>query len=291
VAFVMVTHKLAEALELANRIIILRDGRLVIDRRTPLPDLGEVTSILAPGTNMSRLSESTAQSFEPQVLLEFDDVRLGNTGPLNFSLRRGEAVTITGRLGDGLTSVAYLAARKVVPDSGTVRLARGASVAIVPPSREQSGSLGALTVGENLALSSLARRRSRFTRLVDRRREADAVNSSIAALGITPARSYAPMATLSGGNQQKVLFGRALLAETDVIVLGEPTRGVDIGTRQQIYALMRDLKRTGHALLVVASDPHDALAVSDRLFVLGDDGLSAEWRTSDLNNERIVELV
>ena len=113
----------------------------------------------------------------------------------------------------------------------------------------------------------------------------------MSALGVLPGSIQATQHTLSGGNQQKVIFGRALLNKPDLFVLCEPTRGVDIATRQQIYDLMDSLKAQGCGLLVVASDPHDVLAVSDRILVIDDGAVTAAYEAADLTTAALARLV
>ncbi len=290
ISFVMVTHKLAEALALASRVIVLRDGQVVCDRELPLPTLAEVTDLLAPdGIVLDEDAARGARDGEP--MLELRDVRCGGVGPLNLTVYRGEAVAITGRLGSILPTVGYLAAGVIEPDSGSVVLAQGARRAIVTPNREREGNLPELTVRENMTLSSLRRWRSRGVPVLRLTRERAAARDSVASLAVVPNNHQAKQRTLSGGNQQKVMFARALMTESEVYILCEPTRGVDIATRRQIYALMSDMKRRGCAVLVVAADPQDVLAVSDRILVLNDGQIVSESETEHLSTEELARLV
>jgi ribose transport system ATP-binding protein len=292
IAFVMVTHKLDEALAVANRIVVLRDGEKVCDQRVPLPELAEITDLLAPRGARAEAPHIFRANFADDVLLEFRDVEYQQLGPLTFSVRRGEAIAVTGRMGSSLPNLGYLAAGALAPDHGAVWLRPGAHRAIVPPNREREGNLPELTVRENLTIASLRRwRGGRLRRVLRLHAERSAAREMVASLSVLPGSIQATQRTLSGGNQQKVLFGRALLNEPDVLVLCEPTRGVDVGTRRQIYELMESLKARGCGLLIIASDPQDVLAVSNQIFLLDDGTFSADYKASDLSAAALARLV
>jgi ribose transport system ATP-binding protein len=292
IAFVMVTHKLDEALTFANRVVVLRDGLLVCDRRVPLPSLEEITLLLAPHAEQPVRGAAVADEFDADPLLEFRDVRLGGLGPVSFTVHRGEALAITGRMGSSLPTIGYLAAGSIAPDDGLVWVRPGARRTIVPPNREREGSLPELTVRENTTIGSLHRwRQWRFPGVLRLPAERAAATAAVSSLGVIPGSIQATQRTLSGGNQQKVIFSRALLKEPDLFVLCEPTRGVDIATRQQIYHLMAGLKARGCGLLVVASDPHDVLAVSDRILLIDDGAITAAYQAADLTTATLARLV
>lgn len=288
-AFAMITHKLQEALDLATRVVVLRDGLKICDQNIPLPSLEDVTALLAPGRVAIPTVPVDGAEFEPEVVFEMKDVRCGEVGPINVTIRRGECVGITGQTGTALPTVAYLAAGTDAPASGTVTLASGARRAIVPPSREREGTLPHLTVRENVTLGNLgAWLRGPILSLQAERTSATEVTSS---LGVVPADNRAMLGTLSGGNQQKVIFGRAIMSGADVLILCEPTRGVDIATRTQIYDLMQRLKSAGRALFVVASDPQDVLAVSDRVLVMRDGQVESEFDAREVTSTELASLV
>ena len=292
IAFVMVTHRLDEALALANRVVVLRDGELVSDRHVPLPSLEEITALLAPHAERRANRSTSVKEFGADALLEFREVRVGELGPVSFTVHRGEALAITGRMGSSLPTVGYLAAGLLVPESGDMWLRPGVRRAIVPPNREREGNLPDLTIRENVTIGSLRRwRQGRVARVLRLHAERAAATETVSALGVLPRSIQATQHTLSGGNQQKVIFGRALLNEPDVFVLCEPTRGVDIATRRQIYNLMDSLKAQGCGLLVVASDPHDVLAVSDRILVIADGAVTAAYEAADVTTAALARLV
>lgn len=287
IAFVMVTHKLQEALDLATRVVVLRDGLKVCDRTVPLPGLEEVIDLLAPAKAAITSEPLTAGDFDVEVLLEMRGVEHEGVGPVDIAVSRGECVAVTGQAGSALPTLAYLASGRFKPTAGVVRA--GARRAIVPPSREREGTLPNLTVRENFAIGNLFRwLKGPFLSLGDV--AADSVRMS-GSLGVIPANDQVEQGTLSGGNQQKVIFGRVMLSGAEVLILCEPSRGVDVATRQQIYSLMRGLKASGCALLVVATDPQDVLATSDRVLVMRDGRIAAEYDAQNLTSTQLASLV
>jgi ribose transport system ATP-binding protein len=214
-------------------------------------------------------------------------VHFQGLGPINLTLDAGEVIGMSGLPGSGLHDIALLVNGTVKPDRGEVvktrpRLTR----ALVPPHRESQGGFGELSIRENMALSALGRWRSALRLLNPRREELDCAGVS-ADLSIKPASIDTTFDILSGGNKQKAIFGRALLLQPDVYVLCEPTRGVDVGTRSEIYRLIRQLAKGGAAVLVASSDAEDLFSVCDRVALVVDGRLQplrpvAELSTSEL---------
>jgi ribose transport system ATP-binding protein len=289
VCFMMVTHKLEEALSLATRVLILKDGKVVCDQGVPLPDLAEVTRLLSPTVpEQARVSER--QDFASDVMVEFQDATYQGVGPLAFAVRRGECVAITGRGGSDLPAVANLAMGVVRADGGRVIVNRGVRRAIVPAVRETESNLPELSVEWNLTVSSLRSFR-RAGNVLDPRRIRRSAEQFSRQLHVVPGNVDAEQRTLSGGNQQKVIFGRALQSGAEVLVLCEPTRGVDVATRSQLYGLMKELKAQGRALLVLSSDPRDVLAIADTIMVLEDGRIASVMPASGITIEGLSRIV
>jgi ribose transport system ATP-binding protein len=285
----MVTHKLEEALSLATRVLILKDGKVVCDQGVPLPDLAEVTRLLSPTVpEQARVSER--QDFASDVMVEFQDATYQGVGPLAFAVRRGECVAITGRGGSDLPAVANLAMGVVRADGGRVIVNRGVRRAIVPAVRETESNLPELSVEWNLTVSSLRSFR-RAGNVLDPRRIRRSAEQFSRQLHVVPGNVDAEQRTLSGGNQQKVIFGRALQSGAEVLVLCEPTRGVDVATRSQLYGLMKELKAQGRALLVLSSDPRDVLAIADTIMVLEDGRIASVMPASGITIEGLSRIV
>jgi ABC-type sugar transport system ATPase subunit len=217
---------------------------------------------------------------------------------VSFALRRGEVLGLAGLVGAGRTEVARCLAGADAWESGTVLLrgqafrprtpaeaiARG--IAYVPEDRKTQGLILGLAVRENASLASLGR----FSRLGVLRREAEraAVAEQADAVGLSADALERTTSTLSGGNQQKVVLAKWLLANADVLIVDEPTRGVDVGAKVEIHRQLRALADAGKAILVISSELPEILALTDRVLVLREGRISAEFTTVEAAPEAIL---
>jgi ribose transport system ATP-binding protein len=287
----MVSHKLSELLSAAQRVVLLIDGDKVADQPVTADDQGEVVRLLASHEEQVAEGDQPAGSGTPgDELLGLRGVRYGALGPLDLSLRAGEVIGLTGLVGSGLHNVGLLAHGAVRPSAGEVWVAPGARRALVAPQRETHGGIAELPVLWNATLASLPRWRS-ASRLLRLGAERTTATRALSDLRVVPADPDRPLGTLSGGNQQKVLFARTLLQEAAIYVLCEPTRGVDVRTRREIYRLIGRLRDEGAAVLVVTSDSEDLFAVCDRIGVLTPTGISPLWEPSELSEDQLSEVL
>ncbi len=270
---IMVSHKLSEILDATQRVLLLLDGRLVVDQQIDELDREALVAKLF-AHEVAKAEEAAGDhrlhpGDRPQgeVLLELRQACGGRAGPIDLEIREGEATGLTGLPGSGLHDVAFLANGTLPLTSGSAHKRDGLRLALVPPHRETQGGFGDLPVRDNLTVSALRRWTRALCLLSIGRENRDCVTLADR-LSLTPRRIDAEFGVLSGGNKQKVIFGRALLREPHVYVLCEPTRGVDLGTRAEIYRLIRELRDQGAGVLIVSSDTEDLLAVCDRIAVV-----------------------
>ncbi len=263
---IMVSHKLSEILDVAQRVVVILDGRLAEDSPSSQLDREALVQMLIVHESQT-LEDNRRHTAPGDDLLRLEEAFAGRAGPVDLSVRAGEVVGLTGLPGSGLHDVAYLAHGSVAPTKGRVWLADGVRTALVPPHRESQGGFLEMSVQANMTMSALRdwRHPLRILRAAAERRDA---NQMIEKLSVVPADADAAFGTLSGGNKQKVVFGRVLFRKPQVYVLCEPTRGVDIGTRREIYRLIHQLSDDGAAVLVVTSDSEDLFAVCDRIAVV-----------------------
>jgi ribose transport system ATP-binding protein len=286
---VMVTHKLSEILEGTERVVLLLDGLIAADMSSADLDRDGLVRLLATREGFDDAGAAEVREYgEP--LLVLDDARGGKAGPLQLTLRGGEIIGLTGLPGSGLHDVAYLAAGHMQPTAGRVVRGPGVDVGFVPPHRESQGGFLDLSVAENMTLSSMRRWRAPGG-LIKKARERRDVGGMIDALHIKPADPLALFGTLSGGNKQKGIFGRVLLKSPQVYVLCEPTRGIDISTRTEIYRLISNLRDGDAAVLVVSSDAQDLFAVCDRVGVVEDGRIRHTSAVSDLDEQAMEAFV
>ncbi len=287
VAIIYVSHRMDEIMRIADRATILRDGRHVIT--APLADL-TLTSIIQHivGRDSKGLTGITrTNTRQEQVLLELTNVS-GAAKPKNLSLQlhAGEVLGIAGLLGSGRSAIARLlfGIDKVV--SGEIRVdgkpvalnsptdAIALGIALIPEDRLRQGVIIEHTVSDNLALSVFERISSGGW--ISSRQQSDLADEKIGGLKIKTASPFAAVRTLSGGNQQKVVLGKWLASDPRIIVLDEPTAGIDIGSKSEIIQLIRTLAEQGKGIIVISSELNELLAACDRILVMSDGRLAKD---------------
>lgn len=306
VTILYISHKMDEVFRLADRITVLRDGRhvttLVRDETSPR----EVTHLM-----VGRAIESTraAQARTPgPPLLEVRGLSLPWRGhargwrlrDVSFAVRRGEIVGIAGLMGAGRTELLeclFGAAPErpqgdIVLEGRPVRFrhpaeACAAGVSLVTEDRKRLGLFSQMSVGQNITISTL----EKWTRkgLISRRRELQQAAESIERVGVKTAGAKAAITSLSGGNQQKAIVARWLLTEPKLLLLDDPTRGVDVGAKAELYRLMDELCHRGIGMLVTSSELPELLTVCDRILVLREGRLTAEFSRADATEHAIME--
>jgi ribose transport system ATP-binding protein len=217
-----------------------------------------------------------------------------------LEVRSGEIVGLAGLVGSGRTEVleAIVGTRRVLSGSvqvdgqelrlGSIRSSIAAGLAFVPEDRRQMGLVTSMSVGENLTLASLESV-SRFG-VLSNGAQYQAAEDQVQAMRIKTPSLRQIAAYLSGGNQQKIVFGKWIMREPKVLLLDEPTRGVDIGAKQEIYALMEQLAGQGAAILFVSSEMEEILGMSDRVVVMQEGKIQGELLRSELSEQRLMEL-
>ncbi|MCK9248316.1 MAG: sugar ABC transporter ATP-binding protein [Solirubrobacteraceae bacterium] len=266
---IMVSHKLSEILRVCDRIVVVLDGRLVEDRPAEGLDHDGLVELLVAHEVDGHPGGEREPARPGEELVRLEGAVAGRAGPVDLVVHAGEVVGLTGLAGSGLHDVAFLAHGSAVPDRGRVVRPPSATTALVPPYRERQGGFDEHSIARNLTISALPRWRApwRLLRTGVERRDARDVVGRLDVRPGDPERAYGD---LSGGNKQKVVFGRALLRDPRLYVLCEPTRGVDVQTRREIYRLIDELRSGGAGVLVVTSDFEDLVAVADRMSVVVD---------------------
>jgi len=293
VAIVYVSHRMDEVVAIADRATILRDGRHVITASLRELSLEAIVAHIV-GRRVSNFADLRGpETTAGEAILELDRVSgAGKPREVSLSLRRGEVLGIAGLLGSGRSSLAQAIAGIAPIVSGEIRI-RGQGVriadpgdavergiALVPEDRIRQGLVVAHSVASNIALPVL-KRISRWS-LVSRRETERLAIEQIARLRIKTPSPDSAVRGLSGGNQQKVVLAKSLAAEPDILILDEPTAGIDIGSKSEIIALIRDLARSGKAILLISSELGELLAASDRIAVMAHGRIVAEVARAEL---------
>jgi ribose transport system ATP-binding protein len=298
-AVLFVSHRLDEVLALTDRVTVLRDGQLVATHDTAaLTEQELIESIL--GRRAEEVRSHQAVPEDSPVVLEIAGLSAGPLQGVDLRIRAGEVVGIAGLLGSGRSELLRAVYGDLAPTSGSVTVngtpanfsrkdqavARG--VVMIPEDRTVGGVFPSLSVDENMDVSVLRR----YWRLVFRerklRRDAGSLRRS---LNVKASSGRAPMTSLSGGNQQKAILARWLRRDPVLLLLDEPTQGVDVGARADIYAAVRQVTDAGGAALLVASDLEELAQVVDRAIVLRNGIVTAEVPYADLSAQRLNELI
>ncbi|WP_246159913.1 sugar ABC transporter ATP-binding protein [Microbacterium rhizomatis] len=303
IAVVYITHRLEEIRQIGDRITVLKDGRSMATglavADTPTTELIK----LMTGRSVENVFPPAVPVPEDSpVVLEVEGLGLqGVFQDVSFSVRAGEVIGLAGLVGSGRSEIleTVYGARKAT--SGTVRvsgkpLRRGSVVAAVaagvgltPEERKSQGLVLDEPIYVNVTLSSV----SRFAKagFLDERTERKVAREQIEALELRPADPDRAAVTLSGGNQQKILLARWLVHGTRVLLLDEPTRGVDVGARAEIYALIRRLAAAGNAVVVVSSEIPEVLGLADNVLVISDGRVIQTLPSSQIDEHGVLDLV
>jgi ABC-type sugar transport system ATPase subunit len=285
-----VSHRLPEVLRIADTVSVMRDGRLVTSGpRSGFDEATLVTSML--GRPLARLARRASRVRDEVAFATSGLSRAGSFTGIDIEVRAGEVVGMAGLIGSGRSEFARVAFGHDKPTSGTICVA-GAEVRIrsvrraielgvgyVPEERQSQGLFLPLSSHENVSLPAL--RQVCSFGVLSRRREGAYVRAALEPLRIK-GRPEDPVGTLSGGTQQKVLLGRWLALRPKVLILDEPTRGIDVGTRADIYRLVEQLTDTGVAVLLISSDMQELLQLSDRVVVMRAGRLVGEFAGDEL---------
>jgi ABC-type sugar transport system ATPase subunit/ribose/xylose/arabinose/galactoside ABC-type transport system permease subunit len=287
---IYVSHRLSEVMTLADRVTVLRNGRGVLTRPVAKTTQDELISAMV-GREVEALfpPRSNRNGGAPR-LLTAQDVRYGRRlRGVSLDLHAGEIVGVTGLLGSGQRELGRVLGRVVRASSGSVQIVRNSRaprVAYVPPDRKEEGLALDRPVRENVTLNVLNDVLSPF-RVISPGRDramAETIRVEVGVMaGIEDETSW-----LSGGNQQKTLIGRSLAERPDILVLEEPTQGVDVGAKADIYRIIRKLADDGTGVLIISSDSLEIGGLSDRVIVLDQGRVAVELPGADATEERIL---
>ena len=304
IAIVFITHFIDQVYAIADRISILRNGRLIGTAATgELPRLRLIALMIGRELEQVEARHSVAASpagGEP-ILIAEGIGRRRTLAPIDLALRPGEVVGLAGLLGSGRTETAKLLFGAVRPDSGQLKLdgmpfahhsprqSLRHGIGFCPEDRKAEGLIGELSVRENIVLALQAKRG--WLRRLSRDEQERLADEMIRALAIATPDAEKPVGQLSGGNQQKVVLARWLVSEPRILILDEPTRGIDVGAHAEVVALIRRLCEQGLALLVASSELDEIVAVSDRVAVMRDRHKVGEIVGNDITRERIIQTI
>lgn len=300
IGILFVSHRLDEVRDVTDRVVIIRDGGVVADRRTREVRDEELVELIVGREISEFYPDTTTTAGEPVLVVR--DLAPAGGAPVSFEIRRGEIVGMTGLLASGFEEIPYVLAGDRPGTPGTVTvdgvedavatLSPSAAIrrglALVPADRSRLGVSVGLSVEANISLPWIGRL-SRGWRM-DRAAERAEVTELLERFDIRPRDPDAPIETLSGGNQQKTVLARWIAESPRVLLLHEPTQGVDVGARQQIFAVIRDAVEQGMSVLYCSLEYEDLAHMCDRVHVFRDGQVVAELTGSEISAERIADI-
>lgn len=298
VTIIYISHRIAEVFQISDRVSVLRDGRFIKTVMTNEVDRDELIRLMV-GREVS--DTYPKRDFAPgEVVLELRDVCGNGVENVSFAVRSGEIFGLSGLVGAGRTETMRMIFGADPIDSGEVLLngqpvhpkhpaeAVKLGIGLIPEDRKQQGLLLDLPIFTNISMATM-RDISHFT-VVNSRAEKENVNRLVEAVTIKTPSITQLVRNLSGGNQQKVVLAKWLAANCKVLIFDEPTRGIDVGARHEIYKLMNELCRQGIAIVMISSDMEEILGMSDRIMVLCEGHQAGILEREAFSQETILSL-
>lgn len=298
-SFVYISHRLDEIFDLCDDISILRDGELIVETTVEEQTIASVISYMVGRTLSERFPYENSK--QTDVVLEVNSLTTDLVKDCSFDLHKGEILGLAGLMGSGRTELAraiygiypilggevLLEGKKV--DLSSPNTVQKAGIAYVTEDRKRNGVILGMNVTENITLNSL---RSFLNRagMIKHDAEKKAVNLYVDNMSIKISGLKQKLRFLSGGNQQKVALAKSLMVNPKVIILDEPTRGVDVGAKQEIFALINALTEKGVAVLMISSETEEILGMSDNIMVMHEGKVSGFLKRDQASQEKIMTL-
>ncbi|MBD3267857.1 ATP-binding cassette domain-containing protein [bacterium] len=298
VSVIYISHRLEEIFEICDRLTVLRDGEWVGTSRVEDMDREGIIEMMVGRKIADEFPKERFAAGQP--ILRLDHVSRGFVREVSFSVRKGEIVGLTGLVGAGRTELAAMIFGADQPEQGTIyldeipvcfkspRQAIDAGICLLTEDRKNQGLILGMKIRENITLPSL----SDFSRysFVLRKKEIESVRQSMRELTIKAPSPDTVARNLSGGNQQKVVLAKWLLSQAKLFIFDEPTRGIDVGAKREIYLLMNELLRRGAGILMISSELPEILGMADRILIMSEGRLAGELNAQEATQEKIMDL-
>lgn len=299
VSMVYISHRMEEIFELCDRITVLRDGSYIGVKNIPETNMNEIVKMMI-GREIGERYPSRNVKIGKEVLKVKELTRKGTFHDVNFSVRVGEVLGVSGLMGAGRTEIMQAIFGNLSYESGTIEI-DGKEVKISNPRQAMEHGIGFITedrkteglmldksIRENISLCNL--RRISKSSVISREAEKNMVAEAIKDLHIKCFGSYHECNNLSGGNQQKVVLAKWILTNPKILILDEPTRGVDIGAKKEIYSIINKLAAQGVAIIMVSSELPEVLGMSDNIMVVREGEVRGIISYEEANQERVMTL-
>lgn len=298
-AVIYITHKMDEVFAISDEITVFRDGTWVATEKAKDMNREKLISLMV-GRELNQLFPKVEAEIG-EVVLEVENLNRGNlVKNVSFQVRRGEILGFAGLMGSGRSEVLETLFGIYPAESGTIKVngkevkirephqAIDAGIGLLTEDRKKTGIMGVLSVRENMSVAAL----DRFSigGVLRKKNIEDACEDQRQALALKTPSLNQLIQNLSGGNQQKVLISRWLLTDPDILIIDEPTRGIDVGAKSEIHRLMGELAKQGKAIIMVSSEMPEVLGMSDRIVVMCEGNLVDEVSRAEATQEKIMEL-
>lgn len=300
IAIIYISHRMEEIFEICDRVEVLRDGKYAGNALIKDIDNDKLITMM-----VGRKIEDQfpyRETKKGKTILEVKnlsaDIGINN---INFEVKEGEILGIAGLMGSGRTELAKTIFGAYKKSSGTVKIngkelsggkideAIKNGICYLSEDRKKEGCVLSLSVADNMTISNLRSYENKFG-AINKKVEMDEINEYIKKIRIKTPNPQQLMKNLSGGNQQKVILAKWLMLHPEVLIIDEPTKGIDVGAKKEIYELLNELKEKGKAIIIISSDMPEVLGISDRIMVMSEGKLIGEVKREEATQEKIMKL-
>jgi ribose transport system ATP-binding protein len=298
VGIVYISHRMDEIFEICDRISVLRDGQFIGTKAIPETNFDEIVKMMVGRQLGERFPERVPELGSTRLQVE-NLTSKGSFEEISFSVKQGEILGVAGLMGAGRTEIMEaifgyrsISSGKVFIDGKETNIkspyeAIQHGIGFITEDRKNEGLVLGLSVRENFTLTNFSSVSNKG--VISAKKEEDFVEDLIQKLHVKTASQHLSVKSLSGGNQQKIVIGKWLGIQPKILILDEPTRGVDVGAKKEIYQLMNDLTKQGVAIIMVSSELPEILGMSDRILVIHEGKVSATLSRDEADQEKIMQ--
>jgi ribose transport system ATP-binding protein len=298
VTVIYISHRLDEIFELADRVTVLRDGRFIGTKDLGDTNRQELVKMMVGRT----LSETfpTKGNVPKDIALELSDISGNGVYNISLTVKKGEILGLSGLVGAGRTELAHLIFGVMPISQGTIRInqlpvrlknpthAISRGIGLIPEDRKHQGCILEMDIRWNISIAHIKQLSKNL--VVDIRKEDELAEYYRELLQIKTPNLDQKVKNLSGGNQQKVVLAKTLATDSDIIIFDEPTRGIDVGAKQEIYQLMSQLAEQDKAIIMISSEMEELMGMADRILVLSEGRITGELERSEFDQATLLEL-
>ncbi len=295
---IYISHRIEELFRISDRVTVLRDGQYIETKVTQETSREELIKLMVGRTLKEQFPVRDCEFGD--VVLEVNHLYASDfLKDISFKLHRGEILGVAGLVGSGRTELARAIFGADKQQYGEIKLsgnvvnidsprkAKENGIALIPEDRKQQGVLLKMSVGHNITLASI--KQMLRNGLINRKKETEEINSYVEKLRIKTPSTRQLVKNLSGGNQQKVVLARWLSAQSQILIFDEPTRGIDVGAKHEIYLLMNELVKNGHSIIMISSELPEIMGMSDRIIIMNQGKVAGEIAIDEATQDLIMD--